>query len=194
MTTLLSRRLAGGATLPFILFLAILPWRPALAQSVGTGSAPGLLYGQYETTPPSLLNGQIAPLQVDAEGRLVTAPFSLIFGSPLQTYSAGGVGADTAFPSTVSAVGTTLGTAPTGSSAVLLHIPPGASVSFYVATTVAANSTAAALVAETRNNPSTAVDNLDVMIPLNGQFIWITNYTSGTATTYISGHPIFRFI
>jgi hypothetical protein len=194
LTTRLYKCFLGGTSLPFIIFLAFFPFRPVLAQSVGTGGAPGLLYGQYESTPPGLTNGQIAPFQVDQSGRLVVAPFSLIFGSPLQTYSASGVGADTVFPSTVSAVGTTLGTAPTGSSGVLIHLPPGASVSFYVASTVAANSTAAALLSETRNNPSTAVDNLDVAIPLNGQFIWITNYTSGTATAYVSGHPVFRFI
>ena len=180
--------------LPFIVFLAILPIRAALAQSVGTGGAPGLLYGQYDTTPPTLTNGQISPFQVDSLGRLVVSPFSLIFGSPLQTYSASGVGSDTAFPSTVSAVGTTLGTLPTGASGVVIHLPPGAGVSFYVATTVAANSTAASLVSLTRNNPSSSVDNLDVNVPLNGQNIWVTNYTSGTATTYISGKPVFRFM
>jgi hypothetical protein len=87
-----------------------------------------------------------------------------------------------------------LGTLPTGASGVVIHLPPGAGVSFYVATTVAANSTAASLVSLTRNNPSSSVDNLDVNVPLNGQNIWVTNYTSGTATTYISGKPVFRFM
>lgn len=188
MITLLSKRF-----LPVSLFLAILPLNPALAApSVGTGAAPGLVYGQYSLTPPTLTSGQTAPLAVDAQDRLVIAPLSLISVGPIQTTPATGVGSDTAFPSSVSAVGTTLGTAPAGSSGVLIHLPPGASVSFYVSASVAANSTAAALVSETRSNSS--ADELEVNVALNGQTLWITNYTSGTATTYTSGNPVFRFM
>lgn len=148
----------------------------------------------YSTTLPTLNPGQTSPLQCDINGRFIPAPLTEIFSSPFQTQGAGGVGQDTAFPSSVSTSGTSLGSLPSGANRLQLHIPPGASVSGYVAPAVASNATAAALVSETYNNASGNTNNLDVSVELNGQLFWVTNYTSGTSSTYISGKPVFRYI
>ena len=164
------------------------------ANAVGNGGSLGPLSCVYNTALPTLTTGQTSVVQCDSIGRVISAPASLIFASPFQTYPATGVGADTVFPSSVSTSGTSLGTPPSGASRILIHLPPGSSVTLYVAPTVAANATAAALVSVAYANASGATSNLDVPLDLNGQFVWVTNYTSGTAGTYISGKPVYRFI
>ena len=114
-------------------------------------------------------------------------------GKVLPTATSNGIGADTAFPGSVSTSGTSLGSLPAGATGLVIHIPIGASVTLYVASAQAASAAAAALVASTYANASTNTNNLDVQIPLNGQQVWVTNFTSGSSTTYISGIPTFRF-
>jgi hypothetical protein len=165
----------------------------AFAAATGNGSALNVLSGTYNSTLPTLTPGQSTSVQVDTNGRIITAPASLIFASPLQTYGGGGVGADIAFPATVSTNGTSLGALPLGASRLQIHLPVGSSVSIYVSPVIVASAVAAALVASTYNNAAANTNNLDVNIDLNGEQVWVTNYTVGTASTFISGKPVYRF-
>lgn len=160
----------------------------------GGGGGSSSLSAIYNATLPTYFSGQASTLQTDANGRLIVSPFSLIFSAPLQTYGSVGVGSDTAFPSSISTTGTSLGALPTGGSRIQISIPPGASVSLYIASAVAASAAAAALVARTYSNASGNTSNLDVTFDLNGTQAWITNVVAGTSSTYISGKPIYRFL
>ena len=168
---------------------------PALAAgSIGNGGSLNTLSGVYNTSLPTLTQGQTSTIQVDSNGRIITAPSSLIFNSSLPIYSGSGVGADTVFPSSVSTSGTSLGALPNLAGQLQIHLPPGSSVSLYIAPTVAANATAAALVSETYANASGSISALDVTLSLSGQQVWVTNYINGTSTTYTSGKPVYRFL
>lgn len=185
------------ALLLSLLTLAALPvasYASTAAPAVGGGSAFNLWSCQYNATLPTLMNGQNGIVQCDSLNRVITAPQSLLFSSALQTYPATGVGADTVFPGSVSTSGTSLGVLPTGASKIRIHIPIGASVTGYVAAAQASSAAAAALVARTYNNASANTNNLDLDVDLNGMQFWVTNYTSGSSTTYTSGSPVFRFI
>jgi hypothetical protein len=184
-------------TVPFALFAfsGFLSSTPvASAPAVGTGGSLGTLSCFYGSSLPTVSVNQYSAVQCDVNGRLIVSPLSLIFGAPIQTYPSTGVGADTVFPTTVSTTGTSLGAIPSGASAIRIHLPPGSSVSFYVASSVATSSTAAALVSETRSNSSANTDTIDFSIELSNELVFVTNYTSGTSTTFISGKPVFRFI
>ena len=164
-------------------------------ENYATVSGGGLdvnVVGTYNSTLPSLTTGQTAPLQADSSGRLIVSPISIT--------SQGGVGIDTVFPtesSITSNNGASLGALPAGASAVLIHIPPGASVSLYFAINQLSSLSAAVPYSSTYANPSGATSSLDITIPLNAvtatQCI-ITNVTAGTSTSYISGLPTYRFI
>lgn len=161
----------------------------------GSGGSSGSLGAIYNASLPTYFSGQATMLQTDNNGRLIVAPFSLIFSAPLQTYPSVGVGSNFSAASlTITTTGVSAGNVPSGASALRVSLPPGANISFYVAAAVAANSTAAVVVSTTRNNASANTDAIVFDIPLNSQSVFITNVTVGTSTTYVSGQPILRFI
>ena len=163
--------------------------------SGGSSSGSGSLSAVYNATLPTYFSGEATVLQTDNNGRLIVAPFSLIFSAPLQTYPSVGVGASFSAASlSVTTTGVSAGTPPTGASALRVCLPPGASISYYVAAAVAADSTAAVVISSTRNNASANTDSIEFDIPLNGMLVFITNVVVGTPTSLISGQPILRFI
>ncbi len=118
---------------------------------------------------------------VDTSNRIITAP--------------SGIGADTVAPTPISSTGTLLDTPPIGAKGVEIDVPPGASVSEYIAPTVAGSSSAAVPVSHTFSNPSSATTPLAVQLNLaSAQLVWITNIVAGTASPYVSGLPTFRWI
>jgi hypothetical protein len=107
---------------------------------------------------------------------------------------------DTVFPNAgVIAAGSTagvqVGNCLTTDRGLSIIVPPGASLGFYVAPTVAASVTAAATVARQYSNPSTSTTPIEIQVNLSGgQQVWATLATAGTVVAGISGLCTYRVI
>jgi hypothetical protein len=108
-----------------------------------------------------------------------------------------GMGSDNALGALTSTLGTIAAPAPPpGMTYLNIHIPVGASVSFYSAIGQAGSQANAQSVTQTYSNTASgATSNMDVHVYLqNIVSVWFTSITCGTSTTQSNGCPSYRWM
>jgi len=131
-------------------------------------------------------------------GSSPTLTQSFVAPSPLPVNITGqGIGSDTAMSSFTSTLGDKYTTTPQpGVTYLLVHIPVGASVSFYTSIGQAGNQSGAQSLTQTYSNTASgATSNLDVRIyTISLNTIWFTSITCGASTTQTLGCPSYRWM
>ena len=175
----------------------------------GGGSSGPSYVGQYNSTLPTFTSGQTGYLSVDSNGRLILAPVGVAQDATLtarlgtlgqKTMAAStpvviasdqgplgvtvgpyGLGAMSAVPG-ASSTGTPLSASPpAGKRGARLYVPPGASITFTVASAQPSSAPSATI---TVSNPSANTIPTNWDEDLNGQMIYVTAVT---------GSPLFRW-
>ncbi len=108
-----------------------------------------------------------------------------------------GVGSDAGLSAMTSTLGSTPAQyPPPGMTYLLIHIPVGASVSFYAAIGQAGTQANAQSVTQTYSNTASgATSNMDVPVYIQSIVsVWFTSITCGTATSQSNGCPSYRWM